>query len=90
MDALRTREVLLSILTSANIEKDICEDVADACELSNLDALAIASGLMAIAEVAEQCFLTTDEADVRSMLCIASGMRAGTQVCEVLRTRANV
>ena len=64
MDALRTRNVLLGILKDANIEKDIREDVADACELSNLDALALASGLMDVATVAEDCFLTTDEAEV--------------------------
>lgn len=67
IDALRQRETLLQILTDANIEKDICEDVVDACEISSLNALALASGLMDTATVADLCYLTTDEADVRSL-----------------------
>ena len=65
VDALRTRDLLLSILTEANIEHDIREDVADACEINSLCALAFASGLLDVAAVADLCFLTTDEADVR-------------------------
>lgn len=61
---LRTREALMQILQEANIEEDICEDVVDACDISNLDALAIASGLFTVNEVADTCFLTKDEAEV--------------------------
>lgn len=64
IQALRTREALLEILQETNIESDICEDVADACEINDLDALAIASGLLTTDEVAESCFLTKDEAEV--------------------------
>lgn len=68
IDSLRTRDMLLSILKEANIEKDICEDVADTCALSNLNALALASGLMDVQTVAVTCYLTTEEADVRASL----------------------
>lgn len=66
--ALRTRDALLEILQETNIEADICEDVADACEINDLDALAIASGLLSVDEVAESCFLTKDEAEVNPFL----------------------
>jgi hypothetical protein len=64
IDSLRTRDTLLSILQDAKIDHGICEDVADACELNSLTALALASGLMDKAVVAELCYLTTDEAEV--------------------------
>ena len=64
IEQLCSREALLSILTDANIEDDICEDVADTCDLSNLNALAIASGLLSIEQIAQFCFLTKDEAEV--------------------------
>lgn len=70
--ALRTREALLEILQETNIEADICEDVADACELNDLDALAIASGLLSVDQVAESCFLTKDEAEVISFVISVS------------------
>lgn len=64
LENLCNREALLSILTDANIEQDICEDVCDTCELSNLNALTIASGLLSVEQVAKFCFLTKDEAEV--------------------------
>jgi hypothetical protein len=64
IDKLTTRDALLSILTDANIEADICEDVADTCDLSNLNALAIASGILDAQQIAQFCFLTNDEAEV--------------------------
>lgn len=82
VDALRTRDVLLNILSEANVEHDIREDVADACEINNLSALALASGLLDVAAVADLCFLTHDEADVRPRLggdCIFSyGISGGS------------
>lgn len=64
IEQLCSREALLSILTEANIEADICEDVADTCDLSNLNALSIASGLLDTEQIAQYCFLTKDEAEV--------------------------
>lgn len=62
--ALMERDTLLTILQEANIEEDICEDVADACDINDLDALIFASDLLSIDDVAENCFLTKDEAEV--------------------------
>lgn len=77
IDALRTRELLLSILKDANIEDDICEDVADTCDLNSLNALALASGLVEVAAVADMCYLTKDEAEVRTRTTARwSGLRA--------------
>ena len=64
LENLCSREALLSILTDANIEQDICEDVCDTCELSNPNALTIASGLLSVEQIAKLCFLTNDEAEV--------------------------
>jgi hypothetical protein len=71
IDSLRTRDMLLNILQEAKIEHDICEDVADACELNSLTALALASGLMDKAVVAELCYLTKDEAEVSALISSA-------------------
>ena len=68
IEALQTRDTLLQILTEANIQADICEDVADTCDLSNLNALAIASGLLSTDKIAQHCFLTKDEAEVGNLL----------------------
>ena len=69
--------MLLSILKDANIADDICEDVADTCDLNSLNALALASGLIDVSAVADMCYLTKDEAEVRSAvmrpLCLCAG-----------------
>lgn len=70
IETLCTREALLGILTDANIESDICEDVCDSCELNSLNALAIASGLLSKDVIAELCFLTKDEAEVCCQACL--------------------
>jgi hypothetical protein len=64
IEKLCSREALLSILTEANVAQDICEDVCDTCELSNLSAITIASGVLSTEQIAEFCFLTNDEAEV--------------------------
>jgi hypothetical protein len=64
MTELCQRSTLLNILQDANIEADICEDIAQTCELINLNALCIASGLLSINKIANLCFLTDDEAEV--------------------------
>lgn len=70
IQALMNRDALLTILQEANIEADICEDVADACDINDLDALIFASGLLSVNDVADACFLTKDEAEVcPSPLC---------------------
>jgi hypothetical protein len=66
MAALRTRDTLLNILEEANVEKEICEDVADTCEMYDLDALTIASGILDREKIAEMCYLTIAEAEVCS------------------------
>jgi hypothetical protein len=63
VEKLCSREALLSILTDANIEQDICEDVCDTCELGNLNAITIASGVLSTEQIAQFCFLTKDEAE---------------------------
>ena len=65
VDALRSKDVLLGILKQTNIDKDIWEDVLDACDLGNLSALALASGLLDVKTAEQDLFLTADEADVR-------------------------
>eukprot|EP00892_Ulva_mutabilis_P002810 jgi/Ulvmu1/1252/UM109_0050.1 len=69
IQALMDRDTLLTILQEANIEADICEDVADACDINDLDALIFASGLLSVNDVAEACFLTKDEAEVLCTNC---------------------
>lgn len=79
LENLCSREALLSILTDANIEQDICEDVCDTCELSNLNALTIASGLLSVEQVAKFCFLTKDEAEVVLSHCAHKAFHAGVK-----------
>lgn len=88
IEQLCSRESLLSILTDANIEADICEDVADTCDLSNLNAFALASGLLSIEQIAQFCFLTKDEAEV-CLYCLLGVLlrhctRSTLEHCDVL------
>lgn len=72
MDALRSKDELLGVLKQSNIDKDIWEDIADACDLGDLSALALASGLLDVKTVEQDLFLTADEADVRRSTALAS------------------
>jgi hypothetical protein len=50
----------------ADVEADIIEDVAEACELSQFDVVTLASQIVPIDKLAELAFLTASEAEVRA------------------------
>lgn len=57
-----TREFLLKCLRQAGIDVEIIEDIADACEVTQLTTVVLAGEEIASEKVAEKLFLTDEEA----------------------------
>jgi hypothetical protein len=62
-----TPEFLKRCLRKARLEPDLIQDVADACELNELDAVALAK--MPADEIANKLFLMQDEARLLLKAC---------------------
>lgn len=70
MAQLGSKETMLLCLRMADIELDIVADVAEACELSSIDVVTLASQVVPIDKLAELAFLTASEAEVRAFLAL--------------------
>ena len=63
--SLQTPKALQKVLREAGFDRGVAHDVADVCASHGLTALLLASGLCGAASLAQLCYLTMDEADVR-------------------------
>jgi hypothetical protein len=77
-----TPEFLKRCLRKAQLEPDLIQDVADACELNELDAVALAK--MPADEIANKLFLMQDEARLLLKACRRQCQKLGMSFGEGL------
>jgi hypothetical protein len=78
IESVQTGEFLKRCLRKAKLDVDLIQDVADACELNELDALCLGTpGQMDPAQAADQLFLMQDEAATVLAICHRQLLRAG-------------
>ncbi|GLI59925.1 hypothetical protein VaNZ11_001972 [Volvox africanus] len=71
------QEFLLKCLRKAKFSPDLLQDTADACEINDLNALVLGSGLLSVSEASEKLFLMQDEASTVVAVCRKECLRAG-------------
>ncbi|GFR49055.1 hypothetical protein Agub_g11081 [Astrephomene gubernaculifera] len=71
------QEFLMKCLRKAKFTADLLQDTADACEINDLNALVLGSGLLSVVEASEKLFLMQDEASTVVKVCRKECLRAG-------------
>ena len=69
IEAARRRSLLLKMLKRAAIDKDIVDDVADACEIKEYTVLHLASEELSADAVAQELYLTEEESKRVQNVC---------------------
>lgn len=77
LSVVKSQDFLLKCLRKANLDSDLVQDVADACDLNELDALALGCGELTAEDAADKLFLMQDEARQLLGICRRQCLRAG-------------
>ena len=76
-DYTESRELVISCLRLAEIEADIIEDIADACEVTGDSTAVLAGDDICVESVAQKLFLTEQEATTLIQVCRTELFKAG-------------
>ncbi|PNH07996.1 hypothetical protein TSOC_005495 [Tetrabaena socialis] len=77
LQRVQGQDFLMSCLRKAKFSADLLQDTADACDINDLNALVLASGIMTVTEASEKLFLMQDEASTVVAVCRKECLRAG-------------
>jgi hypothetical protein len=77
----KTQDFLIQCLQrgvrKGKYDQDLLQDIADACEINDLDALTLGSGTMTVSEASEKLFLMPNEASAILEMCRIECLKAG-------------
>jgi hypothetical protein len=76
-DRVQSPEFLMDCLRRAQLDNDLLQDVADACDMNDLNALLLASGELAPDVAADKLYLMQDEAKAVLVVCKRMCLKAG-------------
>lgn len=82
IEAARKRSTLVHALRAAKVDGDILADVADACEIKEWTVLHLAGGELTAEEVAQELYLTEDEAAELKVACRSELSRLGVELAD--------
>lgn len=82
VEAARRRSALLRTLRHAGVDEDILADVADACEIKEYTVMHLASPGLSVETVAQELYLTEEEAGKLIVACTAECQRLGVTLVE--------
>lgn len=77
IENVKGQDFLQRCLAKAKFTPDLLQDTLDACDINDLNALVLGSGLLSVTEASEKLFLMQDEANTVLTVCRKECLRAG-------------
>ncbi|KAG2483751.1 hypothetical protein HYH03_017406 [Edaphochlamys debaryana] len=77
LERAQGHDFLVKCLRKAKFNADLLQDTVDACEINDLNAVVLGSGLLSVTEASEKLFLMQDEAQTVVTVCRKECLRIG-------------